>query len=137
MKYLLDTNTCVFFIRGRFNLDKVIKEKGWDNCFISEITVAELRYGAENSDNPRKSHKTVDEFIDALKIIPIFSSIRLYAKEKVRLRRLGKPINDEFDMLIGVTAVSNKLTLVTDNTKDFQNLEGIKMENWIVKKAKL
>jgi tRNA(fMet)-specific endonuclease VapC len=54
----------------------------------------------------------------------------LYAKEKVRLRKAGKPINDEFDLLIGVSAVANKLTLVTDNSKDFEQLEGIKMENW-------
>jgi tRNA(fMet)-specific endonuclease VapC len=48
----------------------------------------------------------------------------------VRLRKLGKPINDEFDLLIGVTAIENKLILVTDNVKDFKRLEGIKIENW-------
>lgn len=49
MQYLLDTNICVFFLRGKMNLDEVIKEKGKQNCFISEITVFELRFGAENS----------------------------------------------------------------------------------------
>jgi tRNA(fMet)-specific endonuclease VapC len=62
MRYLLDTNICVFFLRGKLNLDEIIKEKGRENCFISEITVAELRYGAENSGNPLKSHKSVDAF---------------------------------------------------------------------------
>ncbi|MEY3499650.1 MAG: hypothetical protein RL308_1319 [Bacteroidota bacterium] len=61
---------------------------------------------------------------------PIFGAIKLYAKEKVRLRKIGKPMNDEFDLLIGVTAIENKLILVTDNVKDFQYLEGIKIENW-------
>src|ERR1700712_1799969 len=115
MRYLLDTNTCVFFLRGKLNLNEIIKEKGRENCFISEITVVELRYGAENSDNPSKSHKTVDTFLNGLYIIPIFGSIKRYAKEKVRLRKLGKPIHDEFDLLIGVTAVENKLILVSDN----------------------
>ena len=130
MHYLLDTNICVFFLRGRLNLDKIIKQKGKENCFISEITVFELRFGAENSENPVKSHKAVDLFVSGIAIIPIYSSIKKYAKEKVRLRKLGKPINDEFDLLIGVTAVENKLTLVTDNSKDFENIEGIKIENW-------
>ena len=49
MQYLLDTNICVFFLRGKMNLDEIIKEKGKQNCFISEITVFELRFGAENS----------------------------------------------------------------------------------------
>ena len=117
MQYLLDTNICVFFLRGKFNLDEIIKEKGRENFFISEITVAELRYGAENSDDPDKSHKSVDIFLSGLSIIPMFGSIRRYAKEKVRLRRMGKPIHDEFDLMIGVTAIENKLTLITENRK--------------------
>ena len=134
MRYLLDTNICVFFLRGKLNLDEIIRAKGRENCFISEITVVELRYGAENSENPTKSHKAVDSFVNGLSIIPIFGSIKLYAKEKVRLRKIGKPMHDEFDLLIGVTSIEIKLTLVTDNTKDFERLDGIKMENWFKRK---
>ena len=134
MQYLLDTNTCVFYLRGKLNLDEIIRDKGIDNFYTSEITVVELRFGAENSDNPSKSHKAVDAFLNGLSIIPIFGCIKRYAKEKVRLRKLGKPINDEFDLLIGVTSVENKLTLVTDNTKHFENISGIKLENWFKRK---
>ena len=109
-------------------------KKGIENCFISEITVAELRYGAENSNNPTKSHKAVDSFVNGLSIVPIYGSLKRYAKEKVRLRNIGKPINDEFDLLIGVTAIENNLTLVSDNLKDFERLEGIKIENWFNRK---
>ncbi len=130
MQYLLDTNICVFFLRGKFNLDEIIKQKGRENCFISEITVFELRYGAENSDNPTISHKAVDAFVGGLTIVPIFGLIKRYAKEKVRLRKIGKPMHDEFDLLIGITAIENKLTLVTDNIKDFERLDGIEIENW-------
>jgi tRNA(fMet)-specific endonuclease VapC len=137
MQYLLDTSTCVFFLRGKFNLDEIIKKAGLENCFISEITVLELRYGAENSDNPAKSHKAVDAFVSGLSIIPIYGSIKRYAKEKVRLRKTGKPMNDEFDLLIGVTAIDHKLTLVTDNMKDFERLDGIKLENWFKRKSGL
>ncbi len=130
MPYLLDTNTCVFYLRGKLKLDEMIREKGKENCFISEVTVFELRFGAENSDNPIKSHNAVDNFINGLSIIPIYGSVRRYAQEKVRLRKIGKPINDEFDLLIGVTSVENKLILVTDNTKDFERIADIQMENW-------
>jgi tRNA(fMet)-specific endonuclease VapC len=133
MQYLLDTSICVFFLRGKLKLDEIIREKGIENCFISEITVFELRYGAENSENPTKSHKAVDLFVNGISIIPIVGSIKKYAKEKVRLRRLGKPMHDEFDLLIGVTAIENKLTLVTDNESDFQNLNDIKIENWFTR----
>ena len=130
MQYLLDTNICVFFLRGKLALDSIIRQKGRENCFISEITVIELYYGAEKSDNPFKSHKAVDSFINGLTIVPIYGSIKRYAKEKVRLNKLGLPINDDFDLLIGVTAIENKLILVTDNVKDFERLDGIKIENW-------
>ncbi|MDR7370501.1 type II toxin-antitoxin system VapC family toxin [Flavobacterium aquidurense] len=130
MGYLLDTSICVFFLRGRLHLDKMIKEIGLENCYISEITVAELRFGAENSDDPIKSNKAVDVFLKGLTVIPIFGSIKRYAIEKVRLRKIGKPMHDEFDLLIGVTAIENNLILVTDNTKDFKLLSGIRMENW-------
>lgn len=133
MRYLLDTNTCVFFLRGKLNLDEIIKEKGKENFYISEVTVVELTFGAENSDNPAKSHKAVAAFVDGITVIPIFGCIRRYAKEKVRLRKIGKPINDEFDLLIGVTAAENKLILVTDNQKDFEKINGIQMENWFKK----
>ena len=130
MQYLLDTNICVFFLRGKMNLDEIIKKKGKQNCFISKITVFELRYGAENSQDIEKSHKAVDIFLNGISIIPISNCIKSYAKEKVRLRKIGKLMHDEFDLLIGVTAIVNQLTLVTDNEKDFANINTIKIENW-------
>lgn len=130
MQYLLDTNTCIFFLRGKLNLDELIKSKGVENCFISELTVFELKYGAENSDNPKKSHQAVSRFIKGLSVVPIFGVVEKYAEEKVRLRNNGTPMHDEFDLIIGVTAIVNKLTLVTDNIKDFRYLNNLKVENW-------
>lgn len=82
MQYLLDTNVCVFFLRGKLNLDEIIREKGIENCFISELTIFELRYGAQNSDNPKKSHEAVDKFVKGLTAIPIISSVKKYAEQK-------------------------------------------------------
>lgn len=130
MQYLLDTSICVFYLRGKLNLDEIIRDKGLENVFISEITVIELTFGAENSQNSEKAHKAVKNFVDGLSVLPIFGSIRRYAKEKVRLRRMGIPMNDEFDLLIAATAVENNLILVTDNIKHFKSIEAIQIENW-------
>ena len=121
-------------MRGKLDLDGLIRDKGRENCFISEITVVELRYGAENSDNPLESHKGLGLFVNGLSVLPTYGCIKRYAKEKVRLRKSGKPMHDEFDLLIGVTAMENKLALVTDNSKDFERLDGIKIENWFKRK---
>lgn len=130
MQYLLDTNICVFFLRGKLELNEIIRRKGTENCFISELTVFELKYGAENSDNPKKSHRAVDKFIKGLSVIPIYGLVKIYAEEKVRLRKQGTPMHDEFDLIIGVTALANNLTLVTDNIKDFKHFENLNVENW-------
>ncbi|TVZ25590.1 tRNA(fMet)-specific endonuclease VapC [Gillisia sp. Hel_I_86] len=134
MQYLLDTNTCVFFLRGKLNLDELIRSIGIENCFISELTVFELKYGAENSENPNKSHQAVSKFISGLSVIPIYGVVEKYAEEKVRLRNNGTPMHDEFDLIIGVTAIVNNLTLVTDNIKDFKYLKKLKIENWFQRK---
>jgi len=70
-KYLLDTNICVYFLKGLFNLDIKIEKADVENCFISEITVAELKFGAENSENREKNRKTIDEFVNGFTVIPI------------------------------------------------------------------
>ncbi len=82
----------------------------------------ELRYGAENSPEREKSHLAVTDFVNGISVIKMFSAANRYAKEKVRLRRAGTPVHDEFDLLIGVTAVENNLILVTDNKKYFKRI---------------
>ncbi len=131
MKYLLDTSICVFFLRGKYKLDEVIKEKRLENCYISEITVFELRYGAENSEDPERSHKALEMFLAGISITPIINCVKRYAKEKVRLKKAGTPMHDEFDLLIGLSAIENDLILVTDNVKDFAHIKGLKIENWV------
>ena len=134
MQYLLDTNICIFFLRGMLKFDEIIRQKGLDNCFISELTVFELKYGAENSTNPKKSHQAVDKFVKGLTVIPIYGIVNQYAETKVYLRKNGTPLHDEFDLIIGVTALANDLTLVTDNTKDFKLIKNLKLENWFDRK---
>jgi len=131
MKYLLDTDISVFYLRGKYNINQKLKEiVGYDNCFISEITLAELKYGAELSDRVEKNIYFVNEFANKIGILPIFNSLDLYAKEKARLKKLGNLI-DDFDLLIGCSAIKNGLILVTNNENHFERIENIKIENWI------
>ena len=132
MKYLLDTNICIHFFRGKFNLIEKFQEVKLDNCAISEITLAELVFGAENSSNPKKNYKLIDGFTEQIKILPIFNSINIYAKEKARLRKNGTMISD-FDLLIGSTAIANELVMVTENANEFERISGIELENWIIR----
>ena len=130
MKYLLDSNICIHFFRGKFNLIDKLNEVGLENCAISEITLAELVFGAEKSSNPEKNHKLIEQFSSQLAILPIFDAIQMYGKEKVRLQNLGKMISD-FDLLIGCTAIENKLIMVTENTREFERIKNINIENWV------
>lgn len=130
MKYLLDTNICIHFFRGKFNLLEKIESEGLENCAISEVTLAELVYGVEYSDNPQKKLKIIEDFIIQINILPVFSAIYTYGKEKARLRRNGNLISD-FDLLIGVSAVESNLIMVTENIKDFKRISNIQIENWV------
>lgn len=130
MKYLLDSNICIHFFRGNFGILDKLKEVGIENCMISEVTLAELVFGAEKSNNPEKNHKLIVKFVSQLTILPIFEAIPYYGKEKVRLQKTGNMISD-FDLLIGCTAIGNSLIMVTENTKEFERIDKIKLENWV------
>jgi tRNA(fMet)-specific endonuclease VapC len=130
VKYLLDTNICIYFFKGKYNLDERFRKVGFSNCYISEITLAELKYGAECSDKIAENMKMVDDFANEMTIVPIYNSLSIYAKEKARLRKAGNLI-DDFDILIGVTAVANNLVLVTENQKHLSRISKVKIENWI------
>jgi tRNA(fMet)-specific endonuclease VapC len=128
-KYLLDTNICIFFIKGLYSLNKKIAEAGEYNCFISEITVAELKYGVENSRTIEAMRLVIEAFIPKFAIVPIYNSLDIYAKEKANLRKQGLLI-DDFDILVGATAVANNMIMVTNNKVHFSRLENIIIEDW-------
>jgi tRNA(fMet)-specific endonuclease VapC len=81
-KYLIDTNIAIFYMKGRFNLALKFDNTTADNCFISEITLAELKFGVEKSEKPEKNKKALDNFLTGVQILPIFHSLDLYAREK-------------------------------------------------------
>jgi tRNA(fMet)-specific endonuclease VapC len=130
-KYLLDTNICVYYIKGKYKLKEKFEEVDPDNCFISEITLAELKFGVANSEQIKKNQQALDNFLSGVVIVPIFDCLDIYAKEKTRLRKAGMII-DDFDLLIGATAIRHNLIMVTKNIEHFKRILGIKLEDWTI-----
>lgn len=127
--YLLDTDICIHFLKDQFGIKQKIKEVGISNCFISEITIAELTYGAHKSPNFQKHLEEVFKMEQLFEVVPIYGSFFLFAKEKVRLQKEGRLIPD-FDLLIVTTATTHDMAMVTKNEKHFSRIEGIQIENW-------
>jgi len=129
MKYLLDTNICIYFLKGKFGLVETFDAIGFENLYISEITIAELKFGAAKSDRPDENKIIINELANKFKQIPIYNSLDIFADEKARLKREGN-IVDDFDLLIGSSAIANEMILVTNNEKHFKRLKNIQIENW-------
>lgn len=129
-RYLLDTCICVFLFRQKYGVAERLSKLNPEQCYVSEVTIAELTYGAYKSDRVGENLQLIEELVSVINVIPFAESIEIYAKEKVRLRALGTPV-DDFDLLIAAAAVQQELVLVTDNIKHFKNIENLEIENWI------
>ena len=93
------------------------------------MTVAEMKYGVENSKTIEQMRKIVEDFIPKFAVIPIYNSLDIYAKEKSKLRKQGSLI-DDFDILIGSTAIANEMIMVTNNVAHLSRLTNIVIEDW-------
>lgn len=128
--YLLDTSTCVALFRNNREVAHKLNRIGSTQCFICDVVLAELRYGAYSSNRVEDNLRMIDEFTKVVKVLPFADCIDTYAKEKVRLKRVGQPIED-FDLLIGCAAKTTGLIIVTHNIKHFSHIEGLNIEDWI------
>lgn len=129
MKYLLDTCICVDLLRRRQEVAIKLNQVGWDNCYISEITIAELLYGAECSLYPKANKCIIERLCESFHVVTISDSIREFVKQKAYLRKKGQLIEDS-DLWIASTAVHNNMVMVTQNVKHLGRLDGIVIENW-------
>ncbi len=128
--YLLDTNICIYLFKGKYNIRKKLKEVGTEHCFVSEITLAELIYGAQCSSNVKKHTKEIEDLVSIIHVLPIRPALQDYGRVKKELRLSGMMI-ENFDLLIGVTALTNNLVMVTENTKHISHIQGLEIENWV------
>lgn len=128
--YLLDTCICAFILRKKYGIKEKMDQLSASRCFISEVTLAELKYGAYKSGRVEENMSLIEDMLSKINVVPFTESIDFYAKEKTRLTSLGLPI-DDFDMLIAAAAQARGLVLVTDNLKHFQRIENLAIENWV------
>lgn len=128
MRYLLDTDIVVHQLRGKSKLKEEIVDQG---IAISIITFGELLYGAYKSANKERSLSIIHEFIYDLKVDVLGLSqeiMDIYAQTKTLLEIKGKRL-DEFDLLIGATAIVHSLSLATLNLRHFSRITDLRMAN--------
>ena len=128
-QYLLDTNICISLLKNKYGIREKILAVEPKNCFISEITIAELYYGAAKGERKAERAKDVDFIASRFEVLPIFPALELFGSLKAGLESDGNRI-DDFDILIGSTALVNGLVMVTDNVQHLERLPNIVIENW-------
>ena len=132
MKYMLDTNICIYAIKNKpEKVLKTLKEKMNDGICISAITLAELAHGVEKSAARDKNRAALLRFLSILTVLP-FDDLAAaeYGEVCADLQRKGTPIGT-MDMLIAAHAKTEGLILVTNNTREFERVEGLTLENWV------
>ena len=133
MKYLLDTNACIRYINGRApRLRENFHSKAFSEIVVSSITKAEMYFGSQKSNSPERSRAEQDEFFRHIDSLPFddaaaeeYGSIRAYLESR------GTPIGPH-DMLLAAAARAKGLTVVTHNTREFNRIPGLNIEDWEV-----
>lgn len=131
MKYLLDTDTLIYFLNGVPELSERILAKDIDQLFTSIINYSELYYGAYNSKKVSANTDKLKELFLAITILPFDEPASLiYAKQKAKLKKQGKLIAD-LDLMIASIALHNQYILVSNNVKHFARIDNLQVESWL------
>lgn len=132
MKYMLDTNICIFIIKKHpVAVIKKLIETSPDDVYLSSITIAELKYGVEKSQHQHKNHEALNQFILPFNISSFDESAAShYGDIRTTLEKKGQLIGP-FDMLIAAHARSLNITLVTNNKKEFERVPELKIIDWV------
>ena len=131
MKYLLDSNICIYLINNRpaHVRDRLVMA-GQGNVGISALAFAELAFGVTKSLQPQSRQK-LEDFIDKLTVLPWPKlAVWHYARTRQALESTGRRIS-EMNLLIASHALAEDLIVVTNNTREFERVEGLKLENWV------
>jgi tRNA(fMet)-specific endonuclease VapC len=132
MRYLLDTNACIYIIKrspvhvyGRFRQLRV------GDVGVSAITFCELQFGVANSAFPDKNQLALTRFLGPLVVLDFPAGASpVYGEIRTHLQRAGTPIGN-YDLLLAAHALYQGLTLVTNNVKEFRRVPDLQIENWI------
>lgn len=131
MKYLLDTNICIYIINTRPpEVIERFRQESIGEIGLSSISAAELAYGAEKS-RSEKNRQALEKFLAPLEVVAFDESVfRQYGRLRANLERQGQMIGS-MDMLIAAHALALGAVLVTNNTREFERVAGLHLENWV------
>lgn len=135
--YLLDTNILIDFLDGVPSVIDHVLKAGINACYISSVSIHELYYGAYLAKEKKleyyeKEINKINKLIEYFDVLNLSEKAEQYGQIKYSLKKKGEMI-DEFDMLIAGQALSEGLTVVTDNVKHFNRIAGLKIVNWLKK----
>ena len=131
MKYLIDTNICIYIMNKRpVAVINKFKQFELGEIGISTITVSELQYGVAKSTHRNKNEVRLEEFLSPLEILTYDQmAVRVYGDIRFQLEKLGQSLGP-LDLLIAAHAISQDLVLITNNDKEFKRIKELKAENW-------
>lgn len=128
--YLLDTNICIAILKGNENVISQFHEKH-KSCYLSTLVLAELYKGVYCSTKLERNLDNLKNFANLLPMIDFDEKAAIeFGKIQNELRKIGKPTG-QLDALIAAVAISQNYILVTDNTRDFENIANLILENWL------
>ncbi len=128
--YVLDTNSLIFFFKGRGNVAERLLGRPPEEILIPSVVLYELEVGIAKSGNPAKRRQQLDLLISQITVLPFgVREAGISAKIRATLEREGQPIGP-YDTLIAGTALANRAILVTHNTAEFERVKGLVVEDW-------
>lgn len=133
MIYMLDTNICIYIIKKKpVKVLETLKRLGIGDVCISAITLAELAYGVEKSQQRERNKIALTSFLAPLEILPFSGNAAvIFGEIRAALEKKGQVIG-AYDLLIAAHALSENLILVTNNTSEFSQIQGLSLQNWAI-----
>jgi len=132
LKYMLDTNICIFTIKNKPQIVREAFRQHYDRMCISSVTLMELIYGAEKSLIPEKNLRVIEGFVARLEVLNYGVEAAIHTGQiRAELAKLGTPIGP-YDNMIAAHARSLGLILVTNNTREFERVAGLRLTDWTI-----
>ena len=130
MKYALDTNTLIYFVKGTGKVKDRLLSVPPSEIALPSLVLFELEFGVARSSLPRKRISQLKDFTDLVNIIPFGpAEAKAAAQIRLKLEKKGIPIGP-YDVLIAASTKANNLILITHNVKEFKRIEGLQVEDW-------
>jgi tRNA(fMet)-specific endonuclease VapC len=131
LKYMLDTNIVIYTMKNRPQAVREAFQRHYGQMCISSVTYMELVYGAERSSNPERNLNEIEGFAARLEVLPYDNGAAVHTGQvRAELAAKGTPIGP-YDQMIAGHARSMGLVVVTNNTKEFSRVDGLRLENWV------